>query len=1184
MRCPRCQVENREGARFCRECGARLDARCPACGAEAPPASKFCDACGAALEGLTDARFGSPRAYTPRYLAEKILTSRSAIEGERKQVTVLFVDLAGFTSLSERLDPEDVHTMITRAFELMLTEVHRYEGTVNQFLGDGIMALFGAPIAHEDHAARAVLAALGIRAALGRYAEELRARGIRFQVRQALNTGLVVVGGIGSDLRMDYTAVGDTTNVAARLQQAAEPGRILISESTHRLVEGYFHVRSAGPLSLKGKTEPVAAWEVVSARAARSRMDVEAERGLTPFVGREQELRQLDEAFERAAEGHGRVVFLVGEAGIGKSRLLVEFRRRLGDRATWLEGHALSFGESIAFHPLIDLLKRQFRIEDGDSEEAIVGKIERGVLVLGESLRPILPHLRTLMAVDPGDPAVAAMDPRQRRTAIVDALRRLLVRAAEVRPQVIVYEDVHWMDRATEELLQATADAIPTSRILMILSYRPEYTHQLGERTYHTRIGLDVLSPEDSVEMARAMLGATRLPAEVEALLARKAEGNPFFVEEVVKSLRETRVIRPEAGTYVLAREPDAIVVPDTIQGVIMARIDRLDEAPKRTLQIASVIGREFTGRLLGRVVHDIAMPAEEALAVLRSLELVYEKRALPEVSYTFRHALSQEVAYRSLLVHRRKELHRLIGAAIEELYADRLAEHFEVLAHHFLRGEEPGKAVEYLRKAGDKAARAFANREAVALYDQALGLLPEERRAERADLMKKLATVTQYLGDCDASLRHAETAVELYEDLGDKRNAVAMHLHIDVLYNWQWDGAREDWGLKHVEAAAALVEADPDSVEKGLVYQRIAHRYLHRAQPRTTVERAQQAADMFARLGVTMGTSLGTALTCTGRIDDGVAYSERHWEPVQKAGIPVVQAVFGHELALTLALARDVPRARRWGEEVLAAVTKASPVFEAMLRRPLTMIYALSGEIDKARASCQAVEAIEARTLVGCIYEDACSVGLHYLRGGELEEARRYLERMLPLYQERGNQAAVAACALALGQVRLESGEHAGAEDLLQRGLDIARSGANVLVEAWALPLLTELCVVTGQYDRADEHLRRGFELLAPDRNWYGVIAPLHAARGRLAAVHGRWDEAFRSFSAAIAVDRRYDLPWDEARALQGLAATYLARDESGDRERAGQALDEALALFRRVGARRDADSTRARKDALAA
>ena len=395
VRCPACHHPNPAGVKFCGECGARLELVCSACGVANPLTNKFCHACGARLGGAPTSTppFGSPQSYTPKHLAEKILISRSALEGERKQVTVLFVDVSGFTSLSERLDPEDVHRLMTRAFELMLAEVHRYEGTVNQFLGDGIMALFGAPIAHEDHAQRAIHAALGIRAALDGYQDEFqRKRGITFQVRQGLNTGLVVVGSIGSDLRMDYTAVGDTTNVAARLQQSADRRRILISESTHRLTEGYFYTRSLGELALKGKTEPLRAWEVISARQARTRLEVGAERGLTPYVGRERELTLLSECFAKAQAGHGQVVFIVGEPGIGKSRLLYEFRRRLGDEATWVEARCISFGRSMALHPVTDMLKRTFRIEEGDTEGTIAKKIDRSVTLLGEDLRPLVPY------------------------------------------------------------------------------------------------------------------------------------------------------------------------------------------------------------------------------------------------------------------------------------------------------------------------------------------------------------------------------------------------------------------------------------------------------------------------------------------------------------------------------------------------------------------------------------------------------------------------------------------------------------------------------------------------------------------------------------------------------------------------------------------------------------------------
>jgi tetratricopeptide (TPR) repeat protein len=543
---------------------------------------------------------------------------------------------------------------------------------------------------------------------------------VEVRVRIGVNTGLVIVGAIGDNLRMDYTAIGDTTNVAARLQQAAMPDQIVLSEATHRLVSGYCTTQPLGRLSLKGKDEPVHAWEVLAAQETRTRLEVEAERGLTPFVGRARELHLLADCFAQAQAGHGQVVFLVGEAGLGKSRLLVEFRRRLGEEATWVEGHAMSFGRSMAFHPVIDLLKRIFRIEEGDTEAIIIAKIERGVLRLGVELRPTLPYLRALLVVDPGEAAVRTMDPQLRRAETFDALRRLLLRAAEIRPQVIVFEDLHWMDQATEAFLTFIADSVPTSRVLCLLTYRPGYVPPLGDRTYYTRLVLSTLSTMDMVQMTRAMLTTEYLPEALQALIIQKAEGNPFFVEEVVKSLCETGAIRRQDDRYVLAEPLDETVVPDTIQDILMARIDRLEEAPKKTLQLAAVIGREFTHRLLDRLA-DMQEPTQPYLQELKALELIYEKQLFPELAYMFKHALTQDVAYNSLLVQRRQELHRLIGQAIEELYADRLAEQYEVLAYHFARGEKWAKALDYLCKAAEKAAQAFANREAVTLYDQAL-------------------------------------------------------------------------------------------------------------------------------------------------------------------------------------------------------------------------------------------------------------------------------------------------------------------------------------------------------------------------------------------------------------------------------------------------------------------------------
>jgi class 3 adenylate cyclase/tetratricopeptide (TPR) repeat protein len=1148
VRCFRCRHENPSGVNFCGGCGARLEVACAACGASNPLANRFCHGCGAPLGSGRDAPLGtvsstaaataspptSPRSYTPPHLAEKILTSSSALEGERKQVTILFVDVSGFTGLSERLDPEDVHRLMARAFELMLGEVHRYEGTVNQFLGDGIMALFGAPIAHEDHARRATHAALGIRRALDGYQDELRRQGgISFRVRQGLNTGLVVVGSIGSDLRMDYTAVGDTTNVAARLQQVADPGRILVSEATHRLVEGYFYTRPLGELTLKGKAEPIGAWEVIGARGDRTRLDVEAERGLTPYVGREPELRQLTECFARARAGQGQVVFISGEPGIGKSRLLYEFRRRLGDDATWLEGRCISFGQSIALHPVIDMLKRNFRIEEGDTEEAIVRKVERGVLLLGEDLRPILAYLRYLLSVDPGDASVLTMDPQQRRGEIFDALRQLLVRASEVRPQVLVFEDVHWIDRATEESIHFSADSVPTNRILQILTYRTGYRHQFGERTYHTRIVLTTLSSADSAQIAQAVLAADSLPDDLQTLISRKAEGNPFFVEEVVKSLQETGVIRREGGRHVLARPLEEIFVPDSIQDVIMARIDRLEEAPKKTLQLASVIGREFTRRLLDRIA-DIRGRTEEFLRELKAIELIYEKALFPELAYMFKHALTHDVAYGSLLVQRRRELHRAIGLAIEELYADRLAEQFEVLAYHFAKGETWDRALDYSMKAAEKAARAFANREALALYEQAqqaaghLGDAVDPRtlvalHQVRANLYfavsnfhdthaeaQRLLALAHRLGDpateasALATMGRASTFAHLLDRaLVECREALAVAERVDAKP-----------AVASVRVTLGFVRAVTGGIEEA------------KAELNQALALSESVGDAFHR--ATSLTLLGHLDNWAGSYADAAGKNEQALQIARehRLFIPIVRSLWLS--ALVRIAAGDYEGALAQLDESRTLSEKAGE--EILLHRTLNTLGWLwieLGDLERAiDLNQRGAEGGRKRSDHETQANSEINLGDAFLARGDLALARETLEGVHRLVKDPATSVWMrwrysTHLFVSLGDLWLACGDPDRAREFADQCRELAeRSGARKnLVKAWRLA--GEIATARRQWDVAGAALQQALAMAevigSPTQLW-----KTHVARGRLLEEMGKRAEARVAYVAAHDVIER--------------------------------------------------------------
>src|SRR5262245_7278186 len=832
MRCPQCGHDNPDGVKFCGECGTRFDSRCPSCGTDNPSANKFCHQCGQALAPppAPAARFASPQGYTPKHLAEKILTSRTALEGERKQVTVLFADVSGFTALSEQLDPEEVHHLMNRAFALMLGEVHRYEGTINQLLGDGVMALFGAPIAHEDHAQRAVHAALGMQRVLQGYGAELqRTQGIVFGVRLGLNTGLVVVASIGDNLRMDYTAVGDTTNLAARMLHVAEPGQIVIAEETHRAVRGYFVTQPLGVQAIKGKAEPVNAYEVVRARGRRTRLEVGAERGLTPFVGREPELTLLQERWAEARAGRGQVVCLMGEAGIGKSRLLLEFRRRLADEpVTWLTGRCISYGKEMAYLPIIDLLKHTFQVEEGDDDATISAKIEQGMVALGEALQPAIPHVKSLLSVPPGDAAVLRLDAQQRRLKLFEALRAMALHGGQLRPLVLVVEDLHWIDKTSEEVLLHLADSIPTARVLLLVTYRPGYQHPFGERTYTTRIGLRTLSDHDSLRLAAGMLAMAEFPPELRDLIVRKAEGNPFFLEEVLKSLLEVGALRQRDGRYVLTKPIAEIYVPDTIQDVIMARIDRLEEVPKRALQLAAVIGREFTVRLLERI-SDVKAQLEHFLQELKVLEFIYERSFYPELAYMFKHALIHDVAYNSLLMQRRKELHRLVAMAIEEPYAERLPESYEMLAYHYERGEVWEKALEYLVKAGQKAQQAYANQEALAHYNRALDTC--ERLGEGVEPATRMTiyagkgAVHFLLSEFRASIEAHQRLLETARQLGDRnKEAEALHqIGFGFFYAHEFEQALEfsyqaqalatEMGNQNILAASLFVIAQVHAV-----------------------------------------------------------------------------------------------------------------------------------------------------------------------------------------------------------------------------------------------------------------------------------------------------------------------------------------------------------------------------------
>lgn len=666
MKCSECRQENPAGAVFCNQCGAKIPSCCPSCGKINPVGSKFCNECGRKLwepvksEKANEIIYDQPASYTPKHLADQILNTRCAIKGERKLLTVLFADVANYTSMSEKLDPEQVHEIMDGCFKILLDEIHKHEGTINQFAGDGVMALFGAPVAHEDHAQRACHAAFSIQKGVDQYGGKVKGDyGIEFKLRLGINSGPVIVGAIGDDLRMDYTAVGDTTNLAARMESLARPGTILISINTRRLVKDYFALKALGEVPVKGKEKPQKVFELIGAGGAATRIEATAAKGLTRFVGRKNSMAALMDAYEKVKNGTGQVVGVVGEAGVGKSRLLLEFRKGLHrDEVGYLEGRCIHFGSAMPYLPILDILKSYFGITEAQSETAARKRVREKILNLDETLQGILSPIFDLLSLKVQDEKYLRLEPRVKREKLFEALRDLIVKGSQQRLLVIAVEDLHWIDKTTEEFLDYFIGRLATERVMLILLYRPEYTSQWDSKSYFNRISVVQLTLKSSAELVKAILEAGEVELELSELILNRTAGNPLFMEEMTHSLLENGSIEIKDNCYVLCRTSTDLHVPETVQGIIAARIDRLEESLKRIMQVAAVIGREFGFKLL-QAITGMRENLKYQLLNLQDLELIYEKRPFPEPEYIFKHALVQEVAYNSLLSTRRKEIHQ---------------------------------------------------------------------------------------------------------------------------------------------------------------------------------------------------------------------------------------------------------------------------------------------------------------------------------------------------------------------------------------------------------------------------------------------------------------------------------------------------------------------------------------------
>jgi predicted ATPase/class 3 adenylate cyclase len=780
MQCPECQTENPDTQKFCGECGVKLEKACPGCGAKNPPHYKFCGECGHNIslppeppskELSFDEKIDKIQRYLPKGLTEKILSQRDRIEGERKQVTVMFCDMEGYSQLSEKLGPEEAYSIMDQVYEILIHKVHDYEGTVNEMTGDGIMGLFGAPIALEDAPQRAIRSAMAIHREMAKFGDSIKQhREVipNLKMRIGIHTGPVVVGTLGNNLRVEFKAVGDTVNLASRMEGLAKPGTTCITEETHRITEGLFRFEALGEKRVKGKEGPVKVYKVIAPSTSRTRFDVSAERGLTPFVGRERELELLLDGFERAKRGRGQAFSIVSEAGIGKSRLLYEFRKAVSNEdVMFLEGRCLSYSRAVTYHPVIDIIRANFDIREGDRDSGIREKVIKGLNILRVDEALTLPYFLGLLSVKDSGIDKIPISPEAKKDRIIQAYKLITLKGSEIRPVILVFEDLHWIDKSSEDVLKYVFESIPGARVLMVFTYRPEFVHTWGGKSYHSQVNLNRLSNRESLAMVSHLFGTEDIGSDLEELVLEKTEGVPFFIEEFIKSLKDLKIIERKENKYHLAKGTQEVIIPSTIQDVIMARVDSLPAGAKEVLQTGSVIEREFSYALIKRVTDLTEHELLSHLSALKDSELLYERGIYPQSTYIFRHALTQEVVYDSILTKKKKKIHEEIAKVIEDLYKQNLDEHYEVLTEHYIRSENYSKGAEYSRLARKKAQKTGSVNDGIVHATKTVACL--ERLPQSDDVMERIVMARTILGFHYAQLNYHVEAKEVIDPIVDQ-------------------------------------------------------------------------------------------------------------------------------------------------------------------------------------------------------------------------------------------------------------------------------------------------------------------------------------------------------------------------------------------------------------------------------
>jgi len=1116
MRCASCNHDNRAGRRFCAECGAALAAPCAACGASNEPGEKFCGGCGCALSNAPAARLPSSaaRAETPRTAlrVRPEATIGEIPEGERKTVTALFADIKGSTELEQDLDPEEARAIVDPALKLMIDAARQYDGYVVQSTGDGIFALFGAPVAHEDHPQRALYSAIRMQEELRRYGARLQAEGrAPVEIRIGVNTGEVVVRPIQTgEGQIEYTPIGHTTNLAARLQSIARTGSIVASEQTRKLVEGYFELKSLGPTKMKGVSEHVNVHEVTGLGPLRTRLQRSLGRGLSKFVGRHSEMEAIKRALELARGGRGQIVAAIGEAGVGKSRLFYEFKAIARSGCLTLEAFSVSHGKALACQPLIDLLRNYFEITPLDDERKRREKVTGKVLALDRALEDSLPYLFSMLGIGEGaeSPVLNGVDPQLLRKRTFDALKRMLSRESLNQPLLIVFEDLHWVDNETQEFLDLLADGIANARVLLLVNYRPEYRHDWGARSYYTQLRLDPLGKDSAEEMLGALFGEQASAKDgattrdglqaLKRFIIEKTQGNPFFMEEMVQALYDQGALVRDGGGVTAAMTVAEIKIPATVQGILASRIDRLVAGDKELLQTLAVIGKEFPLGLVMRVAPGPDEQLQRSLSNLQLAEFIYEQSAFPEVEYTFKHALTLEVAYNSMLTERRKAMHERIGRAMEEQFAGRLGDHFGELARHYSRAAKPAKAIEYLRLAAQQAAERSSYTEAISYVNNGLEILaglPQSEQRDRDELQLRVTLGLSLMAAEGFDSDEVESAFRRASVLArELKETIFQFAVLNGLWGFHFTRGHVNQAVEISQDMMAVAEQlkDPESISS-------SH------------------------------TAMGAALHYAGDLPAARRHLEQAAAVKNASGSRAGSYHFGPDptvICLTtlggVLLELGYPdQALKRAKEAMAAVDAASD--------PFSMVMAM---VFNGEAHCARREAA---------------------KGGELARA------VVAMCEEKGYPFWLSVGRRMVGWALMLQGQLREAIDLMEEDLQRFTGPAAEMVHYRSLLSIADCYSHIGEPHRAlallDQWhaLRAKVELNMADSYYYRL-------RGRLSFRAGAYDEAEASYHKAIEAARIRNSKSDELRVATELA---LLLDKQGRRDEACRTLADTYGWF---------------------